>query len=93
MDPGAITKLGRTIFLGVMIPWVLSSFIRVRPILMVGFPVALIIPRFLFRKKATLIEWTLEDWIWLVLAALVLLAYSQSLTPLRLVRSLFGYVI
>lgn len=85
---GGISNLGRSIFLGVMIPWVLSAFIHVRPILMVGFPLALIIPRFLFRRTKTLIEWRTEDWVWLLLAALVLLAYSQSITPMTLRRSL-----
>lgn len=88
--PRGISHVGRSIFFGVMIPWFLSGFIRVRPILMVGFPLALIIPRFLFRRTKTFIEWTIEDSIWMLLAALVVFAYSQSLTPLMLLRSLFG---
>lgn len=92
MDVVVIGKLARTLFVGLLIPWVLSSFIRIRPVVMVSFPFVLIIPKFLFRRRKIVIEWTAEDWVWLFLSFTVLYTYSQGLNLLSLVKAIHTQV-
>jgi|GEM_PF-5351661 hypothetical protein len=90
-DP--IRKLGRTLFIGLAVPWALSNFIHVHPVLFFGFPLALIVPRFLFRKRHPVVEWTREDWWWVVCSVLIVAAYSQRLSPFSLLRTLAAYLV
>jgi hypothetical protein len=90
-DP--IRKLGRTRFIGLAVPWTLSSFIRVHAVLFFGFPLALIVPRFLFRKPHPVVEWTREDWWRVVCSVLIVAAYSQRLSPFSLLRTLAAHLV
>ncbi len=75
-DP--IRRLGRTFFIGLAIPWMLSGFIRIHPVLFFGFPLALVAPRFLHRKRHPVVEWT----------PALIAAYVQHQSPVSLVRAL-----
>jgi cobalamin biosynthesis protein CobD/CbiB len=85
-DP--VRRLGRTFFIGLAIPWMLSSFIRIHPVVFFGFPLALVAPRFLHRKRHPVVEWTPEDWGWAAGAIALIAAYVQHQSPVSLVRTL-----
>lgn len=87
-----IRRLGRTCFIGLAIPWMLSSFIRIHPVLFFGFPLALVAPRFLHRKRQPVIEWTSEDWGWTAGAIVLIAAYVQRQSPFSTFRALAAYL-
>lgn len=84
--PDVIRRLGRTMFFGVLVPWLMSSFMRFRPVFFIGVFLALLVPRFVFRKLNTpvMVEWSQRDWAWSAAAIVIAIAYFSGLTPARL---------
>ncbi|WP_447978492.1 hypothetical protein [Candidatus Nitrospira bockiana] len=72
-----IRHLGRTVFIAVALSVVLAQFFRVSLLAIVGLLVALVLPRFLFRRHIV-VAWSRQDWIWLALSGLALVFYARS---------------
>jgi hypothetical protein len=83
-----IRHLGRTICFGVLIPWLMSGFMRFRPWFFFGCLAAFVGSRFAFRKLKALVEveWSWRDWVWAGLAVVITIAYAFGLTPHGLAR-------
>lgn len=86
LKPDVIRHLGRTICIGACMPWLMSSFTRIHPGFFFGVILALLLPRFVFRRRRAplVVEWRTRDGIWGAAALLIMIAYVLALTPPRL---------
>lgn len=83
--PDIIRHLGRTICVGVLIPWFMSSVMQFDPVFFVGVVLALLVPRLVVRrlKAPVRAEWSQRDWAWSAVALVIAIAYFAGLTPGR----------
>lgn len=92
MQVHPITKLGRSLFIGSVIPWGLSSMLAVPPLLIILFPIAWVSPRFLFRKPGIRaeVQWEKRDWLWLGGALMISVASFFRHDPLTIVTAIIA---
>lgn len=85
-------KLGRSLFVGSVIPWGLSSVMGVPSLLIIAFPIAWVIPRFLFRRLGAHgeLQWVKGDWLWLGAALMISLASFFGLDPVTMVKAIIA---